>query len=317
MRQPDRDGCVGGCRFVLAQPGPFRGRERGHRPAANSVRQPFGADRLRERRCLWRGARVVPQHRRAQRSAIRTEHNQPVLLPPDRDGRDVSGTTRLRERGPERLPPFARVRFACAAFATDRVPGAAAGDDAARIRIDHQHFRRLGRRIDARNQRAHATSVEFARRGRSTVRNARLHHERGGDRARSFRQRTVVAGLPPSRRAFRAATSTPEPCHPERRSHSASRRPPRPPGWKPHRVPRAPLLTSTGAIDGREPTTTDPSARVVRRERHVDVSLQRRHTFILKRGHVSVMTSRHDRLSRVWRRLRRGPRPTPHSSTSG
>ena len=100
-----------------------------------------------------------------------------MLLASDRDGGDVPRATRLRECRPECLPPFAWVGFARAAFTTDRVPGAAAGDDAARLRIDHQHLRRLGRRIDARNERAHGTSAQSATTGgHSAARIARLHH---------------------------------------------------------------------------------------------------------------------------------------------
>ena len=121
------------------------------------------------------------------------------------------------------------------------------------------------------------------------------HAPCGGDRARSLRQRTMVAGLPPAAARPAPRRLRRSPVHPGRRSQSASSRPPRPPGWGPNRVPRSPLLTRTGVIDGPKPTTKGPSALVVRRERRIDVSVQRRHALTLKAGCAPVMTARHDR----------------------
>ena len=333
MRQPDRDRCVGGGRFVLAQPGPLRGRERCHRPAAHPVRQPFSTDRLRERRRLWRGARVVPEHRGAQRFAIRPEHNEPVLLAPDRDGGDVPGATRLRERRPKCLPPFARVGFARTAFATDRVPGAATGNDAARLRVDHEHLRRLGRRIDARNQRAHATSGESTRREAARPPSMRGYTTRGDANPSLLNAPPKVVVTGPGRfvsgpwsRGYPPAATTRSAPRLLRRSpvtrgaaHKAL------PVGRPHpqvgsrtvsrgsRRRHAPAPSTAGTDDQGRPN----SALVVRRERHVDVSLQRRHALTLKEGCVSVMTGRHDRFSRVCAPARRCPRPTLDLNTSG
>ena len=264
---------------MLAQPRPFRGRERCNRPAAYPVGQPLGADRLRECRRLWRGARVVPEHCRAQRILILSEDDESVLLAADRECRDLTASTGLREGRSERFPPFARVGFARPALATDRVPGAAAGDDASRLRIDHQHFRRLGRRIDACNERGHATSVESARREATRPpANARLHQVRlmpasgGGNRARSLRQRTLVAGYPPAaarprRDVYAGALSPGAPLT------SASRRPPKTPRLGAVPCPEA-AIADTRRRD-RRPGTDDQDALLPWSfgwERHIDVS---------------------------------------------
>ena len=122
-------------------------------------------------------------------------------------------------------------------------------------RLRSEHRRRQTRLTPGRA----ASGRRWRRFGPSTTRtDAASAPVDGGDRA------------PVASSADRGRWATPQPPRVPRRDvyagtlspgaplTSASRRPPRPPGWKPHRVPRAPLLTSTGAIDGREPTTTAP-----------------------------------------------------------
>ena len=80
-----------------------------------------------------------------QRDAAAGPSAELEQLAADRDRSDIGRPARLGERDAKCGPPFAGIGLACAVVACHLVGCPARSDDLARIRVDKQHLRGLGR----------------------------------------------------------------------------------------------------------------------------------------------------------------------------
>ena len=78
-----------------------------------------------------------------------------MLLAGDGDGGYVAGDTGLSQTDAKSLPPYVRLSLASSAHTGDRVRGLSSPDDLTGIYVDDEDLGRLGRAIDARDQRSH------------------------------------------------------------------------------------------------------------------------------------------------------------------
>ena len=104
---------------------------------------------------LGRRLGVVPELRRAEGPAPVVEQDHPVLLPGDRDRRDLGRAGRGHRLG-QPVPPRLRLLLAARGL-RDRVRGAARGDQRAGVGVADLDLGRLGRAVDPHDEGHRAT----------------------------------------------------------------------------------------------------------------------------------------------------------------
>ena len=147
-------------RLLATEPEPRRGGERGDGDAADPGRARLrAAEQVGQPRRVGCRPGVVPQDRGTERTAIRAEHDESVLLAGDRDRGHLRAPARAGDRLRERIPPDVGRRLPGAALAGHDVGRLARGHDRAALGVDEQDLGRLGRAVDSGDESWHGRVV--------------------------------------------------------------------------------------------------------------------------------------------------------------